>query len=93
MTTQKLIEYNSLIKSFIEDYNAKTEEINDEFGGIFDDEDLDGVEQITKWLDADRSIVAQETNLKEMWNDLVKLADMQCLIPTFVLYEETLFVD
>ena len=92
MTTKQYIEYNSLIKSFIEDYNAKTEEINDEFGGIFD-EDLEDVEQITKWFDADRSIVAQERNLMEMWNDLVKLADMECIISTYVLYDETLLVD
>ena len=79
-------DYQSLIKSFIEDYNAKTEEINDEFGGIFDEEDEEGIEQISQWFDADRTIVKQESILMEIWNELVKMSGLETIVPTFVIY-------
>ena len=86
MKKSQIKEYTSTVKSFLADYNAKIEEINNWFGGIFDND-----EQITEWFDADLGVVSQELNLMEMWNDLVRLADTGA--PTFVTYEETLLID
>ncbi len=78
-------EANELNKSFIEDYNARVEEINDELGGIFDEEDEDRVEEITNWLQADRSIINGEMNLMELWNELVRVYDLECEVSTYML--------
>ena len=78
-------ETNELNKSFIEDYNARVEEINDEFGGIFDEESEDGIEEITNWLQADRSIINGEMNLMELWNELVRAYDLECEVSTYML--------
>ena len=78
--------YTNLIESFIEDYNTKIEEINDEFGGIFDEEEEEGIEKISQWFDADRSIVKQESILMEIWNELVKMSGLETIVPTFVIY-------
>ena len=76
---------NELNKSFIEDYNARVEEINDEFGGIFDEENEDRIEEITNWLQADRSIINGEMNLMELWNELVRAHDLECEVSTYML--------
>ncbi len=78
-------ETNELNKSFIEDYNARVEEINDELGGIFDEESEDGIEEITNWLQADRSIINGDMILMELWNDLVRSYDLECEVSTYML--------
>ena len=86
MTEQQNKQYTDLNKAFCDDYNARVQEINDEFGGIFDEECLEDTEEITLWFNADRSIVCQERNLKEIWNSLVILAGLECIVSSYVLY-------
>ena len=78
-------EFQQLIKSFKTDYNTKVDELNDEYGGIFDEMEEDEIEQIENWVDADRSIIAQEEILKEYWNELVYACNMQEHFPTFLI--------
>ena len=78
-------EFKQLIKSFKTDYNTKVEELNDQYGGIFDEMDEDEIEPIENWVDADRSIIAQEENLKCYWNQLVYACNMETIFPTFLI--------
>lgn len=78
-------ETNELNKSFIEDYNARVEEINDELGGIFDEEGEDEIEEITNWLQADRSIINGDMILMELWNELVRAYDLECEVSQYML--------
>ena len=79
-------EFQELIKSFKSDYNAKVEELNDALGGIFEEEDEDGIDQIENWIDADRDIIRLEENLKEYWNEIVYACNMETYFPTFLTY-------
>ena len=71
--------------NFIQDYNTKIDELNDEFGGIFDEEVDEGCEYIQNWEEADLAIVNQETLLQEMWNELVTEHGKEYDLPRFVM--------
>lgn len=69
---------NQIIESFIMDYNARVEEINDEMGGIFELEEDDFSDPtIRNYMKADRHIVSSEPHLVEMWRELKRLEDLE----------------
>ncbi len=70
-----------LQNSFIFDYNAKIDELNDEHQGIFDaDEDAIDMkeEHISNWFDADKSIVIQDEILILLYNELCQSSYAAC---------------
>ena len=68
---------NQIIESFIMDYNARVEEINDEMGGVFELEKCGSEPTIRNYMKADKNIVGSEPHLVEMWRELKKLEDLE----------------
>ena len=79
-------ETKELNKDFIEEYNTRVSEINDCMGGILElDDEMSEEQEITNWLQADRSVINGEMILMELWNELVKACDLECEISTYML--------
>ena len=65
--------FQELKEIFIEEYNTRIEELNDQLGGILREEpEMEPLKKIKKLSQADRSIVCQENHLVELWMMMVE---------------------
>lgn len=81
--TDDLIEVHN---DFIHEYNTIISEINDCMGGILElEDDMSEEQEITNWLQADRSVVHGELFLMELWNELVKGYNLECKVYQYML--------